>query len=51
MEILNECGGRNLGDKGGEITSATPQTIDSVRAELRGKILSGEYTVGQEIAP
>ena len=42
---------KKLRGQRGEITVATPQTIDSVKAELRGKILSGEYTVGQQIAP
>ena len=36
--------------EGGEITVATPQSIDRVKAELRKKISSGEYTVGQQIA-
>ena len=42
---------KKLRGQGGEITVATPQSIDSVKAELRGKIASGEYTVGQQIAP
>jgi hypothetical protein len=42
---------KKLRGQGGEITVATPQTIDTVKAELRGRILSGEYTVGQQIAP
>ncbi|CAB3995643.1 Hypothetical predicted protein [Paramuricea clavata] len=42
---------KKLRGQGGEITVATPQSIDSVKAELRGKILLGEYSVGQQIAP
>jgi hypothetical protein len=42
---------KKLRGQGGEITVATPQTIDIVKAELTGRILSGEYTVGQQIAP
>ena len=42
---------KKLRGQGGEITVTTPQSIDSVKAELRGKIAFGEYTVGQQIAP
>ncbi len=41
---------KKLRGQGGEITVATPQSIDRVKAELRRKISSGEYTVGQQIA-
>jgi hypothetical protein len=47
MEMtMNESRGINLGDKGGgaEFTVTTPQCIDRVKAELRGKVLSGDYT-------
>ena len=36
---------------GEEITVATPQTIISVKEEMKKKVMSGEYTVGQQIAP
>ena len=36
--------------QGGEITVAAPQTIESLKAEMK-KILSGEYIVGQQIVP
>lgn len=42
---------KKLRGQGGEITVATPQSIDQVKAEMRKKISSGEYTVGQQIAP
>ena len=42
---------KKLRGQGGEITIATPQSIDRVKAELREKVLSGDYTVGQQIAP
>ena len=42
---------KKLRGQGGEITIATPQSIDKVKAEIRKKISSGEYTVGQQIAP
>ncbi|CAB4010365.1 Hypothetical predicted protein [Paramuricea clavata] len=42
---------KKLRGQGGEITVATPQNIDKVKAEIRKKISSGEYTVGQQIAP
>ena len=41
---------KKLRGQGGEITVATPQSIDNVKAELRKKISSGEYIVGQQIA-
>jgi hypothetical protein len=42
---------KKLRGQGGEITVATPQNIDKVKAEIRKKISSGEYTVGQQVAP
>jgi hypothetical protein len=39
---------KKLRGQGGEITIATPQSIDRVKAELREKVLSGDYTVGQQ---
>jgi hypothetical protein len=41
---------KKLRGQGGEITVAVPQTIESVKAEMK-KILSGEYIVGQQIVP
>ena len=42
---------KKLRGTGGEITVATPQTISSVKEEMKKKVMSGEYTVGQQIAP
>lgn len=41
---------KKLRGTGGEITVATPQTIGSVKEEMK-QVISGEYTVGQHIAP
>ena len=40
-----------LRGQGGEITVATPQSIDKVKSEIRKKVSTGEFTVGQQIAP
>ena len=42
---------KKLRGQGGEITVATPQSIDKVKAEIRKKVSTGEFTVGQQIAP
>ena len=42
---------KKLRGAGGEITVATSQTISSVKEEMKKKVMSGEYTVGQHIAP
>lgn len=42
---------KKLRGQGGEITVATPQTVASLKADIKKKILSGEYTVGQQIVP
>ena len=42
---------KKLRGHGGEISVAVPQTTESVKADMKEKILSGEYTVGQQIVP
>ena len=42
---------KKLRGTGGEITVATPQTISSLKEVMKKKVMSGEYTVGQQIAP
>ena len=42
---------KKLRGQGGEITVATPQSIDKVKSEIRKKVSTGEFTVGQQIAP
>ena len=36
---------------GGEITVATPQTNADMKEDLKRKVMSGEYSVGQLITP
>jgi hypothetical protein len=42
---------KKLREHGGEITVAVPQTTESVKGDMKENILSGEYTVGQQIVP
>lgn len=42
---------KKLRGAGGEITVATPPTNAVVKEELKKKVSSGEYSVGQLIAP
>lgn len=53
--VQSNAGGRvrrkKLRGAGGEITVATPQTNANMKDDLKKKVMSGEYAVGQLITP